>query len=155
MGISSFRTVGHAPTAAAQLPKQPGPRHVFRTHPTMKTFTLLQHPDGRREAIAQGICLPALLTPPAWMAIQRLWLAMIVWLGAAAALVYAYFELAHHQNGLQTIHMALAVGAAALFVMPGVLGNSWLVSRLLDQGFEPERSVQAESAEAAKTMEAD
>ena len=115
----------------------------------MNTYTIYRHSDGRLEAVAQGFSLLAMLAPPVWMAQQRLWFAAVAWIGVAAGLVVAYIELAMHQDGLQTIHIALGVGLVALFVVPGVQGRSWISSRLLGLGFEPERQVQAESAEAA------
>ena len=98
----------------------------------MKTFDIFSNPLGEVEVVKQGFSWPGFFFSWIWGYIAKLWIHATVMLIVSLALA--------------PIYMSFLVGFVS-----GFMGNEWRKTNLQQRGFNLITTVEAESAEAAKS----
>jgi hypothetical protein len=122
----------------------------------INTFSILQHPDGRRIAVKRGVSWPSLFLGPIWIVRHGLWpiLGMIL----CGFVLFSILSAVADDKDLNANIRIAVVGFSAfgwplylisLFAIPFSRLNSWREYRYRNQGWVPVSVFDAKSESAA------
>jgi hypothetical protein len=118
----------------------------------MKTFRVYSHPTHGHEAVKEGFSWPAFFFGFFWMMVKRLWGLAGLWFFAyvSLAVIQIVTDAAQSEPGAQAlVYLVLVAGYFALWLVPGIKGNSWRLTDLAKRGYELLGEVHAETPDAA------
>lgn len=117
----------------------------------MKAFNTYRHPTLGFEAVKVGFSWPALFFGLVWMLVKRLWKFAGLWLVAYAACSLIEGAAKNLLVGASQAIVQLLVIAAyfALWLVPPFNGNKWRDEDLAKRGYQPLKTVNADTPGAA------
>jgi hypothetical protein len=121
----------------------------------MNTFSILEHPTGKVEAVKHGWSWPGFLFGAIWALCKRLYgYAFLIWFSNIALWIISSLVAYAAQGSYDSTVLVLGrIFFLAAIVLPaafvGACGNSWRSSNLLARGFENRGEVTASTPDGA------
>ncbi|MDR2925077.1 MAG: DUF2628 domain-containing protein [Azoarcus sp.] len=113
----------------------------------MKTFNIYTHPAHETQVVKIGFTWPGFLFGIFWMLFRKLWAhsAALFALGLVLGLLFPA------EKDLYALSLQLAA-QLGIGVFIGTSGNQWRENDLLRRGFQKASAVDAENADAARSL---